>query len=171
MKRFTPNAHFKSIHKINLQELYDIGKRLILTDLDNTLACYNTHEVLDELREFIKNAKEIGFEVRIVSNTTNKTRVTTFCEGVEVEGVGNAKKPFKGKLRKMANGYEVNQVIMVGDQVMTDVWGGNRAGFYTILVDPVDGNSDKVYTKMFNRKIERRILRRLEKKGKFKKDE
>ncbi|ARW46277.1 uncharacterized protein S100141_05059 (plasmid) [Bacillus licheniformis] len=46
---------------------------------------------------------------------------------------------------------------------MTDVLGGNRNGFHTILVVPVAA-SDGFFTR-FNRQVERRILSALKRKG------
>ncbi len=75
--RFLPKEHKKSIYRIDFEELYAKGIRLILTDLDNTLACYKTSHADNKLKSFIDGLKEIGFEIKILSNTTNKKRVET----------------------------------------------------------------------------------------------
>lgn len=48
------------------------------------------------------------------------------------------------------------ETIVIGDQMLTDVFGGNRNGLYTIMVVPVK-RTDGFITK-FNRIIERRLL-------------
>ena len=55
------------------------------------------------------------------------------------------------------------EVVVIGDQLLTDVLGGNRNGFHTILVVPVAA-SDGLFTR-FNRKVERRIMATLKRKG------
>jgi HAD superfamily phosphatase (TIGR01668 family) len=55
------------------------------------------------------------------------------------------------------------EVVVIGDQLLTDVLGGNQSGFYTILVVPV-AQSDGFATR-FNRKIERRIMNYFKRKG------
>jgi predicted HAD superfamily phosphohydrolase YqeG len=52
---------------------------------------------------------------------------------------------------------------MIGDQLMTDIFGGNRVGLHTILIKSVKRKSDRKITQ-FNRKIEAFVLRRIEKK-------
>ncbi len=163
-KRFLPSEHKKSIYDIDLEKLYSEGKRLILTDLDNTLVCYNTHDTHEKLIAFVNEALEIGFKIKILSNTTNKKRVETFANGLNLEAHGNAKKPFTKKMKKLSEGFESDQVIMIGDQMMTDVWAGNKLGFYTIFVNAIDRSTDKVYTR-FNRKIEKRLIKKYTKKG------
>ena len=56
-----------------------------------------------------------------------------------------------------------DEVVVIGDQLLTDVLGGNRVGLHTILVVPV-AQTDGLVTR-FNRKIERRIMRNMKKKG------
>ena len=58
-----------------------------------------------------------------------------------------------------------NEIVVVGDQLMTDVLGGNVAGLYTILVVPIV-ETDGFWTR-FNRRIERRILSWMKRKGKI----
>ena len=45
---------------------------------------------------------------------------------------------------------------MIGDQLLTDVLGGNRMNYYTILIDPINYN-EIIFTKI-NRVFERVIL-------------
>ena len=54
-------------------------------------------------------------------------------------------------------------MVVIGDQLMTDVFGGNRGGFHTILVTPVS-QSDGINTKI-NRFLERRIMAIFRRKG------
>jgi HAD superfamily phosphatase (TIGR01668 family) len=60
-------------------------------------------------------------------------------------------------------GIKKEEAVVVGDQLLTDVLGGNRGGFHTILVVPV-AQTDGFWTK-FNRFAERRILNWFRKKG------
>ncbi len=163
-RRFLPKEHQKSIYKIDFKKLYDDGKRLVLTDLDNTLVCYNTHHAHSKLKDLILEIKNIGFEIKILSNTTNKSRVETFSKELEVEAYGNGKKPFTKKMKRLSSNYKDSEVIMIGDQMLTDVWAGNKCKFHTILINPINQITDKVYTK-FNRKIEKRYKNKYVKKG------
>jgi len=66
-------------------------------------------------------------------------------------------------------GLKKDEIVVIGDQLLTDILGGNRIGFYTILVVPIV-QSDALITK-FNRKTERFILNHFYRKGKLKRRE
>ena len=48
---------------------------------------------------------------------------------------------------------------MIGDQIFTDVWGGNRIGVKTVLVTPIN-KKESVFTKV-KRPFEKIILRKI----------
>ena len=52
---------------------------------------------------------------------------------------------------------------MIGDQLFTDMFGGNRLGIYTILVDPIS-KKDFILTK-FTRYLEKKQSKNLKKHG------
>ena len=60
-------------------------------------------------------------------------------------------------------------IACVGDQLLTDIYGANRLGFTSILVNPIS-NKEKFVTKI-NRAMEKIILNNFSKKGIFKKGE
>jgi HAD superfamily phosphatase (TIGR01668 family) len=163
VRLFIPNEYHKTIHDIDLLKLYDLGKRLILTDLDNTLVGYDIFLPTAEIIEFKKNAEKIGFKLIIISNN-RENRVKKFADELGVKYVHKARKPLKRNYRKISSEYKNNEVVMIGDQILTDIIGGNRMNFYTILVDVVNYNNEKFGTKI-NRFIERKILRKYKIKG------
>ena len=93
-----PDFYFESIHAIDLARLRARGVRLLLADLDNTLA-----------------------------------------EALGIPYEGHAGKPKVGGFqRAMARmGAAPEETAIVGDQIFTDIWGGNRAGVLTLLVHPI----------------------------------
>ena len=56
-------------------------------------------------------------------------------------------------------------MVMIGDQIVTDILAGNRYKIKTILVDAL-GEKDLKITKL-NRFIENKIVKRYQKKGLF----
>ena len=56
-------------------------------------------------------------------------------------------------------------MVMIGDQIVTDILSGNRYKIMTILVDPL-GEKDLRITGL-NRKIEARIIKYYKKRGMF----
>lgn len=162
-----PNEYVKSIFKIRPEELRSKGIRGIITDLDNTLVPWNIEEPTENIRVWMDEMKNNGIQVTIISNN-NSMRVKTFSDPLEIPYIASARKPLRrafGQATKQMN-LKKEEVVVIGDQLLTDILGGNRAGYHTILVVPIV-KSDAAITK-FNRKIERRILNRLHRKGKLK---
>jgi uncharacterized protein len=164
LKRFLPNEHVKSIHEIDPNTLKDKGIKGIITDLDNTLVPWDVKEATPEIVNWFKRMKDNGIKVTIISNNKEE-RVKMFSEPLGTPFVFSARKPlaraFKTAARQMDLAKE--EIVVVGDQLLTDVLGGNSAGFYTILVVPIVQTDEKIT--QFNRKIERKIMNYFRKKN------
>lgn len=166
LKKFIPDVYASSIYDISYTKLYAEGKRLILTDLDNTLISYKETDPTKRIMEWKKEVEALGFEIIIVSNS-RKHRVEYFAKQLGLKYVKFAKKPLKFGLKKacrIANRkYEISQIVEFGDQLMTDVFGSKRCGFTTYLFKAIDHKSEKFVTR-FNRKLENRVLKKIKKK-------
>ncbi|MCA0970005.1 YqeG family HAD IIIA-type phosphatase [Halobacillus litoralis] len=164
--RFLPNEHVESVFEIDPVELKNKGVKGIITDLDNTLVAWDVKDATDEIREWFKKMNDHGIQVTIASNN-KEARVKLFSEPLEASFIYSARKPLAKAFKKARKqmGLKKEEVVVVGDQLLTDVLGGNLAGFHTILVVPIV-ETDGFFTK-FNRKIERRILHWMRKKGKI----
>ncbi|MBO8172932.1 MAG: YqeG family HAD IIIA-type phosphatase [Bacillaceae bacterium] len=165
LKRFLPDLHVKSIYDIDFTLLKQRGVKGIITDLDNTLIEWDRPDATEELVEWVEEAKRNGFQVVIVSNNTSSDRVSRFSASLQVPFISRAKKPTRKPFLKAVEmmGLDTREVVVVGDQILTDVLGGNRTGIYTILVVPV-ASTDGFFTRI-NRMVERRVLRIMRKKG------
>lgn len=164
IKRFMPNEYLPSVLDLDLEHLRENNIKGIITDLDNTLVEWDRPDITSELDDWFFFLQEQGFQVTIVSNNSEH-RVRSFSEPNGIHFIHSAKKPMGRAFRKATRrmGLKKREVVVVGDQVLTDVFGGNRAGFYTVLVVPVAQN-DGFLTKI-NRKVERRVMKRLKERG------
>ena len=166
-KHFIPSLYVNTIFDIDYNKLYEDGIRLILTDLDNTLISYKETDPLEAQYDWVKKMKEIGFEIIIVSNNSHKDRVSHFAKLLDIKYLNFALKPTKigmKKALKMANKkYEPEEVIALGDQLMTDILVANRMKFHSVLVKAVDRKSEILPTRI-NRKLEGHVLKVLKKK-------
>jgi len=164
MKIFVPDKYYKDIYDIDYKKLKESGIKTILYDLDNTLALISEGKPPKKVLDFIHKLR-LDFDIYIVSNNNYK-RIYKFCHEFEpdAEFVSFALKPltkgFKEVQKKKK--YKKREMCVVGDQLMTDVFGGNRFGCMTILVDPL-GKKDLKVT-FFNRFLENRIINHLSKK-------
>ncbi|MTI94945.1 MAG: YqeG family HAD IIIA-type phosphatase [Firmicutes bacterium] len=164
LEKFSPNLYVKSIYHIDLDKLWNRGIRAIITDLDNTLVAWDSPLPDQRLMEWLGMVQAKGFAVFIVSNNS-RDRVDKFAKAVGIPAISKAIKPRRGAFRTALEtlGVSATETAVVGDQIFTDVLGGNRHGLFTILVLPV---SDKEFfgTKI-NRALEQMVLRRLKRRG------
>ena len=162
--KYIPNYVYKTIYDIDFDTLYASGKRIILSDLDNTIAGYDELEASEKCIEWNKILKEQGFKIYLVSNN-NDTRIKKFSIKFYIDGyLSKARKPFTKRLEKFLkeNNIKKEEVISIGDQIVTDIVGFNSLGVDTILVKTINQKKQKWYTKI-NRSREKRILRKIKK--------
>jgi HAD superfamily phosphatase (TIGR01668 family) len=166
-----PKKRVRSIHDIDLRALKKAGIKGIITDLDNTLVKTRATHADQQVTAWFKRLKDEGFKVVIVSNNTYK-RVSSFSDPLGIPFVHGARKPTPLGFRKSLEvlGLLPSETAVIGDQILTDVYGGNRLGMYTILVQPVTLEGEKWVTKV-NRTFEKFAIRRMRKKGIFPKED
>lgn len=164
LKKFLPNEHVQSVFEIRPSELKEKGIKGIITDLDNTLVAWDQKDATPEIVQWFKLMKENDIQVTIISNN-NEHRVTVFSEPLDIPFIYSARKPLGQAFDKAKKemDLESDEIVVVGDQLLTDVFGGNRAELHTILVVPIV-QTDGMLTKI-NRKIERRLLSWFRRKG------
>ncbi|GAB4073372.1 YqeG family HAD IIIA-type phosphatase [Barrientosiimonas marina] len=166
LKYFLPSKHVKSIFDIYPESLNEQSVKGIITDLDNTLVAWDAPHATSKIAEWFRQMNEHHIHITIISNN-NLERVKKFSEPLNAPFLFNARKPLPHSFKRAAKEMKLSQdnIIVIGDQLLTDVLGGNLAGFSTILVTPI-AQTDSKATR-FNRKIERRILSYMRKKGKI----
>lgn len=164
MDKFIPDMYQKSIYHIDYDKLYEDGIRCLLFDLDNTCVPYKDREPNTKLKELFDDLRDDGFKVIIFSNS-NKKRLLPFKKYLNVDCSASSRKPMKAKfllVLKMFK-FDLSEVAIIGDQLFTDVLGGNRVGIKTVLVNPMS-KDDAVWTK-FTRALEVQQYKKLAKRG------
>lgn len=166
-----PKLRVNTVFDIDLESLYAKGYRGIITDLDNTLVGAKAPLATPELLEWFERVKNVGFKLVIVSNN-NMDRVSRFATPLNIQYVHQARKPINAPFRKAMKLMELSpkETLVVGDQMLTDVYGGNRLGLYTILVLPISVKDEGIGTR-FNRRVEQIALTRLRKQGLWQEEE
>ena len=163
-KRFIPSEFHNSFFEINFNDLAKRGYKTILCDLDNTLISYDEFLPTKELNHKFKELETLGFELILISNNT-PSRMEKFTEEITIRGYGNSRKPLLVGIKKALNGAKVSDIdktVLIGDQLMTDIWAANRMNVYSVLVNPLKRKTEKWYTKI-NRKTELKMLHKINK--------
>ena len=166
MEQYIPDIYQKSIYTIPYSKLYLKGIHVLLYDLDNTISPVFLKEPSLKVKELFDDLKQQGFTLYIFSNGSKK-RVNHFCDILEVDGSYRACKPAMKHFRSFMLQHKIkeNEVAMIGDQLLTDILGGNRVGITTILVNPIS-NKDLPPT-YINRIRERKIIKKLRNRNLF----
>lgn len=157
-----PSIKCRSVYDLDLSELRSIGIRGLMFDIDNTLEPYAQEVPSEKLCAWLSQLCEKGFRVAIVSNA-KEARVERFCAGfpkstfpLEVISVAEAGKPLEKGFKEASSrmGLDPGQTAMIGDQLFTDILGGNRFGAMTILVKPIAPEKEPPFVR-FKRLFER----------------
>lgn len=129
---------FQALTPVYLQKR---GVRLLLCDLDNTLALHETARPSDAVRAWVRELTEAGISVMIVSNNRSPARVEAYCRDLGIPYVGHAGKPKRGRLMEALarHGATPEETALLGDQIFTDVLGARRCGFQSFCVEPICG--------------------------------
>ena len=130
-----PNAHFNNVREITIDFLQNNKINALILDVDNTLIDYDKNLSQDTI-EWAENLKKNKIKLYILSNTNKKEKVKEVAKKLQIEYIYFAKKPLKSgfkKIQKILN-EEPENIGVVGDQIFTDVVGGNRCKMFTILV-------------------------------------
>lgn len=137
-----PDYKARSIYDLSPEFFASHGKKLLLLDLDNTLAPYSHPVPTEELRQWIESIKVAGIEPFILSNNRG-SRPKTFAQELSIDYVNHCHKPFTAVLYKLLErkGVSPEDCAIVGDQIYTDVACGAKAGILTVVVRPISMNN------------------------------
>jgi len=161
-KYLYPDLYVESILDLPLEKLYRHGIKAFILDLDNTVTEWNSREIRDEVVAWMKEVKVRGFKACIASNNGHE-RVVVVAEGLGIPFVPKAGKPRRRAFRRALQvmGSSVEETAVIGDQIFTDILGGNRMGLFTILVVPIN-KREFIGTRVM-RKFEIMVLRNIRK--------
>jgi len=158
VKLLTPDLYVESVFHLNLNKLKERNIKGLIIDIDNTLVGWDKKYASEETKKWLLGLEKQGFKVCLVSNNT-EDRVVTFNEELKLQAIHRAVKPRLGAFKRAMSmmNTDVNNTAIIGDQLFTDVLGGNRMGIYTILVIPIV--SKEFWWTEFVRKVEKHILK------------
>ena len=165
MSLFRPDMYKKNIFEIDYKKLKKDGIKCLIFDLDNTLGLIEHEKCPEETRKLIKELEK-DFLIFISSNNTQQ-RIDPYLEDLGIKGVAWSLKPSTRSLRRIRKNEKLkkDEMVMIGDQIVTDILAGKRYKIKTILVDPL-GKKDLKITGL-NRLIENKIVKYYEKRDLF----
>ena len=136
---FLPDIMFSGIYDIDADFLQSRGIDTVILDIDNTLVTYGDPEPTEPVCRWIEGLRAAGLNIAVASNN-KKERVELFCRKIGTFFTYDSGKP-SGKCVRLCCekfGTVPERCAVIGDQIFTDVFGGNRAGALTCYVETLD---------------------------------
>lgn len=114
------------------------GITFLMLDFDNTIVPYTTNEPSPEMEMWLRQMQQSSIGMCVVSNS-KRGRVVEFCNARGIPCITHSKKPFQRGIRRCREMFDLDMAhtAMVGDQIYTDVLGGNVSGAISVLVTPI----------------------------------
>lgn len=129
-----PYEYADSVFAIDYEKLYQNGYRGIIFDIDNTLVHHgdDSNEQVDEL---FRTLHKIGFKTILLSDN-DVSRVERFIKNIDTPYICDASKPSPYGFVKALETLKLKKrnVVVIGDQIFTDIYGANRLKIPCILV-------------------------------------
>jgi HAD superfamily phosphatase (TIGR01668 family) len=155
-----PHWLVAQVSDINCAALAARGVQAVILDLDNTLTPWRSFDIAPAVMAWMAQVKAAGLRACIVSNAATARRVRPVAEELGVPWITRACKPLPGGFHRAMQllGSTPETTAMIGDQMFTDILGGNRLGLFTILVEPISPH-EAWTTSLLQRPLERLLGR------------
>lgn len=156
--RFYPHKEVKTVFELDEEFFSTYNIRGVVFDIDNTLVTHDTPTPPRSILEYFARLDRAGVKIAIVSNN-HAPRVEGFCRELGYPYIARAWKPFKKNLRIIQDrlALKADEICLVGDQIFTDIYGGRRMGFFSVLVTAVGENETKLVA--LKRVFEKLVIR------------
>lgn len=149
-KHIKPNLTLQKVTDLDLQLVkklkseYGIGG--IILDVDETIR-KNMMDLPDCNKKWIQFMRQ-EFKVIILSNGYDK-KIEEFSKENNLKYLSFATKPLKGNFLKACDNMGLNpeNVLLIGDDIIADIYGGNKCGLITAIVKSVINQKDDAMDK------------------------
>ena len=162
-----PDAMYDRIEDIDIDKLKKLNIKGMILDIDNTLMD-KTKILQKPVIDWVEKVKNSGIKVYILTNTNKRKKVEKVVNELKLPYIMIALKPLKRGFKKCLKllQLEPKEICVIGDQIFTDVLGGNRMGMYTIYTKPINEKDCNIGTAL-KRPIEKKVIEKyLKERGK-----
>lgn len=141
MSLLIPTYFTKHVSDINLQILHKLNIKGIILDIDDTLAPHKCSIPDIDALKWVNLLKENDIKLILVSNNF-KNRVSEFAGKLGLPYIYMGLKPLSYGIKKAVKHLNLptSEIVIVGDQIFTDIIGANLSKLKSILVDPISKN-------------------------------
>ncbi len=157
---FKPNIKLERVTDITLDILKKYNITSLILDVDNTLSTHHGQVLTEGLEDWLKTMNENGIKMTVLSNSNSK-RLEPFAKKIGLDYISLGLKPLPfGYLRALKRlNSKRSETAIVGDQIFTDVLGGNAVRLKTILLTPIKPETSLRFR--IKRKVEAFLIKKL----------
>ena len=162
---YRPLLRRKDLSEVTAEDIRSLGGKAVAIDADNTSCFDGTSDLLPVTEPWIQAMKDAEIPVILLTNAS-LPRAKKMAESYGAKYVATANKPRTRGFFKAAKkmGVAPSELVMIGDQLMTDIKGANKAGCPSIYVIPYE-REHRLYIHFFIRRMKTRyVLHALERK-------
>ncbi|CCP88277.1 YqeG family HAD IIIA-type phosphatase [Candidatus Phytoplasma solani] len=166
-KSYIPQHYYHTVEQIPFDVFQKQGIKALFFDLDNTLLDCKKNKLDVGIKNLLTKLLNT-FQVIILSNASQKRLDLVLQKDFNFIYLNLfVKKPSLKAFQRALQMVNLapSSVLMIGDQLHTDINGANQAGIISILVKPLNRKKESLWTK-FNRFFrEKRFLKKLKKEN------
>lgn len=136
---FLPDYISESVNLVDFDYLKEQGVTVCLFDLDHTILHHGTKIIQPQILEHIHAS---GMKIFVATNRVHSEILDDIAKQLKADGIVHA---IKGSFAKPRLQYyqhairlaqqEPQKIVMIGDRIIQDIWGANRAGINTVLLN------------------------------------
>ncbi|MDO4743413.1 MAG: YqeG family HAD IIIA-type phosphatase [bacterium] len=159
MSFLLPNKIFPRLTDIKIKDLDELNIKAVLLDVDNTLTVDHGKAFIENAQQWIDDVLQSGRKILIMSNGKRK-RLSKLLGAVGLECISMSAKPlpFSYWLSAIKLETPIKNILMVGDQLFTDVLGAKLSGAKAFLVKPIE--PEVKFSFVIRRRLENRYLKK-----------
>lgn len=158
VRRLFPTYYANDVAAVTPDFVRSCGCRALLVDIDNTVSHVDAPDAVPKAAKWMLESRAAGIQLAFISNN-DPPRVEPFARKYEADYICHAEKPKPDGYRTIAQrlGCADKECLVVGDQLFTDILGGNMAGMRTVIVRPLCEAEDPRAFR-FRRRMEKLLL-------------
>ncbi len=143
--KFVPDYTAKSLAEVDFDELVRRGVKYIAFDADATLVHYRGKMLSDETKKLLQQNRK-KFQAWVIASNRITNDLLPLAESMDAQVIRATiftRKPSKRFFARVIKffGGKPEQIAMIGDKLIADVYGANRAGMISVWVEKIGKDS------------------------------
>jgi uncharacterized protein len=132
---WVPDYFIDSIFDLNLIQLSKLGVKFVALDADSTLVPFRSKYLDQNVGKHILSQAESVDGICVASNRIiDLSKISDFLKAETVQATLFKRKPMAKFYKDVVELFDArpDEIAMVGDNLLSDIWGANRYGLVTV---------------------------------------